>query len=241
MTPVRTLLVDDGRLARDRLRRMLQAHPEIVVVAEASSVDEAAAAIADHAIDLVFLDVQMPNADGFALFDRCDVTARVVFVTAFDEHALRAFEVNALDYVLKPVARERLANCVARLRSMPPLPSAPLEPVDRICVTDGRGMRFIALAELLAIRAAGDYTELHLRDGTTPLSRNAMMEWERRLPSEHFVRVHRSAIVRLAQVERLERQSTGATAHVGGLPAPIPVSRRALPNVEARLRELSGG
>ena len=111
---IRALVVDDERLARQELRRLLAAHPEVRVVGEAAGVDEAARLIERQQPDVVFLDVQLPGETGFDLFERAAVSARVVFVTAHDAHALRAFDVNALDYLLKPVAPERLAETVAR-------------------------------------------------------------------------------------------------------------------------------
>ncbi|MEM6991597.1 MAG: LytTR family DNA-binding domain-containing protein [Myxococcota bacterium] len=239
--PHRVLIVDDERLARARLRRMLAAFPEVAVVGEAGGVDAAVSAIASLEPDTIFLDVQMPSASGFALFDRCAVRARVVFVTAFDEYALRAFEVNALDYLLKPVAPERLAACLARLDGPEAATtSARLTTSDRVCIGTDDGLRFVDVTTVLAIRAAGDYTEVYLADGSAPLTRLTMTQWEGRLPAHTFSRVHRSAIIQLAVVDRLQRRTGGALAHLRGLAEPVPVSRRVLTRVAATLREREG-
>ncbi|HKE13761.1 MAG TPA: response regulator, partial [Kofleriaceae bacterium] len=116
------ILVDDERLARRELAHLLAAHPAIEVVGQASSVDEAAALVGKLDPDVVFLDIQMPRRSGFELLDACDVRGQVVFVTAHDVHAIRAFEVNALDYLLKPVHPDRLALTVARLTQAPGAP-----------------------------------------------------------------------------------------------------------------------
>jgi len=240
--PSRVLLVDDERLARARLRRLLEAYPDLEVAGEAASVDEAVAALATEAFDLVFLDVQMPGGPGFELFDRCRVRVPVVFVTAFDQHALRAFEVNALDYLLKPVSPQRLEQCLCRVEAQGRTEATRLFEVgDRVCVTDARGLRFVRLTDLVVIRSAGDYTELLLRDGTSPLCKTTMAQWESRLPQREFHRVHRSSIVRLAAVERLERSGGVPCLHVSDVCEPVPVSRRALAAVEARLRGLGDG
>lgn len=200
---MKALLVDDERLARLELARLLKVHPEVEVVAEADSVDHAEAAIDRHGPGVIFLDISMPGASGFELLARRRVHARVVFVTAHDEFAVRAFEVHALDYLLKPVIPERLAATVARLRAdRAPGP-------DRILVRDGRGTRVVDLSQLVMVNADGDYSELVLRDGTRTTVKVALSRWERRL-GPAFARVHRSTIVSLSDVVRVER-SDGST------------------------------
>lgn len=234
---LRALVVDDERLARRRLIRLLAPHEEIEVVGEAENVNMAIKAIEKHSPDLLFLDIQMPGGDGFSLFDRFEVNLHVVFVTAFDQHALRAFEVNALDYLLKPIAPARLVKCIERLGRAPGHGTAlPLNEGDRVHVTTARGARFISLCEVMAIRAAGDYTELYLRDGTAPMSRSTLSDWQKRLTSDDFLRVHRSAIVRVSAVERIEKSTNGVSVYLQFLSEPIAVSRRELANVQATLR-----
>jgi two-component system LytT family response regulator len=197
-------VVDDERLARARLRTLLEAHPGVTVVGEADSVAAAEVANAAHAPDVIFLDIAMPGGSGFDLFARVRLEADVVFVTAFDEHAIRAFEVGAVDYLLKPIEPARLADSIERLRGRPrPAP-------DRICLTGGGGVRVVPAADVISVRADGDYCELLLRDGTRIVQKETLTRWEQRL-GPAFVRVHRDALVSLAEVERVERDPDGST------------------------------
>jgi two-component system LytT family response regulator len=211
--PLGALIVDDERLARARLKKLLEAHAtELAVVAEADSVDAAEAALAAHAPDVLFLDVAMPGGSGFDLLARRRVAAAVVFVTAFDEHAIRAFEVGAVDYLLKPVEPERLAASVARLRARA-RDGGP--PPDRVCLShgDGGALRLVDVADIILVRAERDYTEIVLRDGSTFLQKMPLTRWETRLGAA-FVRVHRGALVSVAAVERVERVADGSTSRL---------------------------
>jgi two-component system LytT family response regulator len=223
------IIVDDERLARRELASLLAAHPEVAIVGEAASVDEAAALLRTVEPDIVFLDIQMPRRSGFELLEAADVRGRVVFVTAHDIHAIRAFEVNALDYLLKPVHPARLAVAIRRVLAATgeSRPAATrLELDDHLFLTEGRAARFVTVRAIVCIRAAGDYTEIALPDGKQLLSPRPLKEWEARLPAS-FARVHRTAIVNLDHVERVERTSDDAFAlYVRGVPAPVPLSRR---------------
>lgn len=239
----RALIVDDERLARRRLAKLLGAHPEVAVVGEAEDVDGAARALADDpSIDLVFLDIQMPGGSGFELFARTPVRAAVVFVTAYDAHALRAFEVNALDYLLKPVVPAHLARALSRLDPRPPSPLAgrvpSLEVTDRVRLQVGEVTRFVAVAEISCVRSAGDYSEVYLRGGGEELVRVSMREWEQRLAKASFLRVHRTALVNLDALVSL-RPAAGSTHElvVTGMREPVPVSRKRLRELRARLAE----
>jgi two-component system LytT family response regulator len=215
---MRALLVDDERLACARLRKLLARHPEIEVVAEADSVDAAEAAVAAHQPDAIFLDVEMPGGSGFELLARRRIDASVVFVTAYDQHAIAAFEANALDYLLKPVRPERLATTVARLRER-------RGPGERICVNDGGITRVLALDEIVLVSAERDYCELLLKNGTTLLVKLPLQRWEARLGAR-FLRIHRSHLVQLAEVVRLERsEGSSFRLFLRGRAHPVPVSR----------------
>lgn len=230
------VIVDDERLARRELAHLLAAHPEIAVAGEAGSVDDAAQLVRALDPDVVFLDIQMPRRSGFELLDAADVR-RVVFVTAHDVHAIRAFEVNALDYLMKPVVPARLAVTVSRLLGAvdPAPPTARLESADHLFLSDGKAARFVQVRAIVCIRGAGDYSELVLDDGKRLLSPRPLREWETRLPSG-FARVHRTAIVNLERVERVERASDDSFRVVlRGSAEPVPMSRRHA----ARLRQLS--
>ena len=228
------VIVDDERLARRELAHLLAAHPEIAVAGEADSVDDAAALVRAVDPDVVFLDIQMPKRSGFELLDAADVR-RVVFVTAHDVHAIRAFEVNALDYLLKPVHPARLAVTVSRLLGAvdPAPPTTRLELADHLFLSDDRTGRFVRVHTIVCIRGAGDYAELVLDDGKRVLSPRPLKDWEARLPAG-FARVHRTAIVNLDRVERVERAGDDSFRMiVRGVAEPVPMSRRHA----ARLRQ----
>jgi two-component system LytT family response regulator len=229
---MKVLIVDDERLARARLRKLLDVHPEVSVVAEADSVAAARIAIAAHAPELIFLDITMPGGSGFDLLAQQRIEANVVFVTAYDEHAIRAFEVGAVDYLLKPIEPARLAASIqrARVRSTP----SP----DRICVTSGGTVRVVPIDEIILVRADGDYSELVLRDGTAVVQKEPLTTWERRL-AKAFVRVSRGTLVSIVDVERIER-ADGSTYRLTlrGHPEPIPVSRSRGSAVKAALRRV---
>ena len=231
------LIVDDERLARQELRTLLALHPEVEVRGEAASVDEAARQLAREQPDVIFLDIQMPGESGFDLFARAPVAARVVFVTAHDDHALRAFEVNALDYLLKPVAPARLAAAIARLRedAGADRPARRLEYGDFVFLpVDGRS-RFLRVNQIVSIAAAGDATVVSTADGLRGRVPRSLRSWEERLPPKQFVRIHREALVNLQFVERIEEWSHEAfQVHVRGQPSPLTLSRRYAARLKAR-------
>ena len=208
--PLRTLIVDDERLARKRLHALLAAHPEVSVVGEAGSVSEAAALAAREQPALVFLDVQMPPATGFELLPLLAPAPAIVFVTAHDEFAVRAFEVSAVDYLLKPVAPERLAAAIARVaagRPPAPAPTTPLQTDDALILRDGDRVRRVAVAEIAAIEGDGHYTRVHLATEPPMFIRRGINAWTGQLPSAGFLRVDRSLIVNLARVRALDLRS----------------------------------
>jgi len=237
------VLVDDERLARRELRTLLEeAHSEQVqVVGEAASVTDAARLVRATDADVVFLDIQLAGETGMNLLPLLGANIDVVFVTAYDEFALRAFEVNALDYLLKPVAPERLAVTVSRLTgARPPAPAR--EQVtyeDRLFLRLDQERAFVRVRDIVAIEADGDSSTLRLASHPTPrTSAKSLRAWEQRLPGEHFVRIHRSTIVNLEYVARLEPSLHAGSQHVylRGLHAPLIMSRR----FGARLRDRFG-
>lgn len=217
--PLRTVLVDDERLARVGMRRLLAEHPGVAVVGEADGADAARDLLAGlreagTPADLVLLDVQMPGESGFDLLASLDpVPPAVVFVTAYDEHALRAFEVAALDYLVKPVAPARLAAALARVEAGRPaapapdtdgdLDDAPLGPNDRVFVKDGDRLHFVRLGDVRAFESEGNYVRLHLTDAR-PLALRSLAALDDRLDGRAFFRASRTHIVNLAAVVRLD-------------------------------------
>lgn len=234
----RALLVDDERLARKELRSMLADHDAIEVVGEADGVAPAAEQIRTLDPDIVFLDIQMPGETGFDLFHAVDQPLQVIFVTAYDQHAIRAFDVNALDYLLKPVHPNRLARAIERLSendAPQPAPAPALELSDRLCLTDNGRMHFFRVGEIVYIAAAGDYTEVHLTGNRMQLALRPLHAWEERLPDRHFVRIHRSTLVNLEHVTAVKRtRSYSYRVHLDAVDAPVTMSRRYAAKVKER-------
>jgi two-component system, LytTR family, response regulator len=219
---IRVLVVDDEAVARRGIRRLLAGEPDVEVIGECGDGEAAVAAIAELKPDLVFLDVQMPELDGFDVVDTIG-TARmpaVIFVTAFDQYAVRAFDVHAVDYVLKPVDGERFARALARVRARLARPDhalanridATLDELRRLrprnlpsrlaIRTHGR-VRFVAVGDIDWIEAAGNYARIHAA-GAPHLMRTTMADLESRLDPDCFVRVSRSAIVRADRLRELQ-------------------------------------
>jgi two-component system LytT family response regulator len=236
------VIVDDERLARRELRTLLEeAHAEQVhVVGEAGTVADAARLATATDADVVFLDIQLAGETGMDLIPLLDADVDIVFVTAYDEHALRAFEVNALDYLLKPVAPERLAVTVSRLgAAQPPVPARETVSYDdRLFLRLGQERAFVRVRDIAAIEADGDRSTLLLAPRLTRKpSAKSLREWEQRLPDRQFVRIHRSTIVNLEYVERLEPgQQASQRVYLRGSKEPVTMSRR----YGARLRDRFG-
>ena len=223
MKTVRTIIVDDEPLARKRLVRLLREHPDVEIVAECRNGREAVAAIQQWRPELVFLDIQMPGWDGFEVIQRVGSAQMpaVVFVTAYAEHAIRAFEVNALDYLLKPYDAQRLSLSLQRvpdprrssdadrarlydqllvaLRREPPASTF----VSRLLVKSQGGSVLLRVDEVDWIEAAGKYVRLHSRRGDY-LLRQAIGELARSLDPYRFVRIHRSTLVNLDSVREFQ-------------------------------------
>ena len=236
---VRALLIDDEKTARNDLRAMLAAHPEIEIVGEAATIKTARALLATADYSLVFLDVQLLGGTGFDLVPNVRAGARIIFVTAHNEYALRAFEVNALDYLLKPVKAERLARALTRVApgdEPPPAPSLALRPDDIIHLNSGTVARFAPITDLSAIEAEENYSLVHLADGSDILVRRSLKAWEEILPAAHFVRVHRTVIVNLARLTGYRREGQKSISlQVHGVPASLPVGRMFWPELKPRL------
>ena len=236
MNPLRTMIVDDEPAAIEGLRLRLQGFADIEVVAEAGSVQTALALVAQHQPELIFLDIEMPGETGFDLIRQLqpELCPAIVFVTAFHQHAVQAFEVRALDYLLKPVKLERLADAIARVRAragtaskaqlldaVTQIAAGPAgdttETETRCCIErqklviqDGRSpIQLIAYQDILWIDAAGDYMCIHTNDGQTHILRRTMKELEQELDPRLFVRVHRSAIVNVGTIAKLQMLANG--------------------------------
>jgi two-component system LytT family response regulator len=217
---VRTLIVDDELLARERLRQLLQAEPQIEVIGECADGNEAVSALQEKKPDLVFLDIQMPELDGFGVLEAIgsEMAPVIVFVTAYDKFALRAFEVHAADYLLKPFDRERFQTALRRalervkhrdsdaqqkqsalLTELKPPAKLP----ERLAVKSGGRVVFVKVSDIDWIEAAHNYVELHVGK-ESHLLRETLNAIESRLSPEKFVRISRSAIVNIERVKELQ-------------------------------------
>ena len=240
MTKLKALIVDDERLARKELILMLKDHPEIKIVGEADNVKSALELIEKETPDVIFLDIQMPGESGFELVNNGVIDKKVIFVTAYDEYAIRAFEINALDYLLKPVNPKRLQQSIERLHSThyDDLPNTKkLEYNDRLFLSINSKQVFVKLENIIYIKAAGDYSEITTSNGIKGLTLKTMKEWETRLPDQYFTRVHRSTIVNMEYIEKLDEWfNNSLRVYLKGIEEPIIMSRR----YAAKLKELMG-
>lgn len=250
---LQALIVDDERLAREEMRTLLAAHPEVAIIGEASTLAQATGLIAETRPDIIFLDIQLGRQSGFELLpqpgdahdDDGDPMrdAHIIFVTGYAEHAVRAFEVNALDYLLKPVRPERLAEAIQRARAGAPAPerqhrrSQPLQPQDVVILRQGRGFRFVPVNEIVFISAEDDYSCVHTADGQESLVDTPLRDWERRLPGRAFIRIHRSTIVHVRYIASMEASSgAGYQLRLRNRDTTLAVSRR----YAARFKESFG-
>lgn len=245
---LRILLIDDETSARDDLRNLLGAHPDVGIVGEAAVFDSARDRLRRGGYELVFLDVQLLGGSGFDLVPDVAPGARIIFVTAFDKFAMRAFEVNALDYLQKPVRVARLAETLRRaseaIASTPAPDDAgstrPVLPDDLVQVKTGPGhSRFIRVADIVAIASQENYSELRLAGGEHLLVRQTLAAWEQRLPASHFFRVHRQSIANLARILRVQNlDEEVALLHLDGLAEPVRARRDRWSELRARLAAL---
>jgi len=224
------ILVDDERLARKELRSMLAEHEIIDVVGEAETVAQAAELVRAKKPDVVFLDIQLPGETGFDLLEKISPACRIIFVTAFDAYAIRAFEVNALDYLLKPINPARLVQAIERLMihdSASVAPVRALEYEDRLFIEVDEHSRFLKVSDIIVISAMGDYSQIFSCDGQKSLVLKPLKDWEERLPAKHFTRIHRSTIININYVERVESWfNRSYRIHIRQIPEPLVMSRR---------------
>lgn len=200
---MRCLILDDEELARRELRHLLEAYPWIEIVGEAANVEEAMALAASRRPEAVFLDVELQGETGFDFLSRLpEPLPRIVFVTAYDEYAVRGFECNALDYLLKPVHPERLAETIARLRRQTP-PRRPADGRDAVFLKIGAAYRFIPWCEVHHVVSEGNYTRVFFEDCPSALVLKPLKEWLDLMPREIFLHVHRTALVRRSAIAEI--------------------------------------
>jgi two-component system LytT family response regulator len=229
---MKALIVDDEPLARRELRRLLAAFPSVEVVGEAGNIDEARERIEAASPDVVFLDIQMPGGTGFDLLVQLDRVPRIVFTTAYDQYAVKAFDVNALDYLLKPIEPERLATAVRKIQAAPP-DSARSAPLDQLFVRDGPRCWFVPLREVSLFSAEGNYVRMQWSK-ERPLLGRSLAALEAKLDPQRFFRANRAQILNLDFIETVEI-GAGGRLHVQLRDGPeIEVSRRQARSFRAR-------
>lgn len=216
---MRALIIDDERLARNELQRLLHAHPEVEVIGEAKDAAEAATQIAALQPDLLFLDIQMPGATGFDLLARLDEVPQVIFTTAYDQYALKAFEVSALDYLLKPIVPARLAAAIAKLKP------APDKLLHHLFVRDGDRCWFVRPEELTLLESEGNYTRLFF-ESHRPLVLKSLQALEDRLPVAVFFRASRKHLLNLNQIKGIHLAPNGNLVAVLSTGHEVEMSKR---------------
>jgi two-component system LytT family response regulator len=242
---LRVVIVDDEEPARLALRQELEAIGGVEIVAECANGFEAVKVVSDSPPDVLLLDVQMPKLDGFEVLELIGTEVPVIFVTAYDEYALRAFEVHAVDYLLKPASRERLAASLARARErssrepvdLPALRASarpPGTPLERVVIRDGPSVHVVAADRIDYVEAQDDYVAIH-SGGRSLLKEQTLTNLERLLDARRFVRIHRSYLLnieRLGKVELYAKDSRIAILHDG---TKLPVSRSGYQRLQALL------
>lgn len=207
---MKALIIDDERLARKELNKLLNEYPEVNVVAEAANSDEAIEMFDEHKPDLLFLDIQMPGKTGFEFLDALDASPLVVFTTAYDDFALKAFEVNAIDYLVKPVQPERLKEAIEkakklfdRKQSSVNAKSEKLSLEDQVFVKDGDKCWFVSLANIRLFESDGNYIKVFF-DTNRPMIHKSLNALDEKLDNKSFFRASRKHIVNLSWVESIE-------------------------------------
>lgn len=230
---MKTIIVDDERLARKELRSLLEKFPEINIIDECNNAMEAKASIEKNDPDLVFLDIQMPGKTGLELVNDLDVSPRIVFVTAYDDYAIKAFDVNALDYLLKPVSPERLEECVKRIlkaefekkERVLAAQNNKLNEDDKIFIKDGEKCWFTTLQDVRLFESEGNYVRVYFNEHK-PLILKSLNNLEERLDERSFFRANRKFIVNLKFVQSIETWFNGGLMATLKSGEKIEISRR---------------
>jgi len=241
MNTIRTVIVDDERLARDNLRYLLRSHPEVIVVGEASGCAQARELLRTLDPDVLLLDIQLRGESGFELLRDLGDQPRVIFVTAHDEYAVRAFEVNVVDYLLKPVEPERLAKAIARIKgkggSAPSL-GLRYRYDDCVFLNTGRQTFLVAIANIAAVTGDGNYT--HVQDvlGRDHMVRVTMSQWQERLPEDAFITLSRSLLVNRHHIAQWEVRGREADLLLTGIASPFHLGRAAVAHLRQAVRSI---
>jgi two-component system LytT family response regulator len=229
MKRLTALIIDDERLARLNLRKKLSMFSEIEVIGEASGIEKGIKAIRDLNPDLLFLDIKLSDGTGFDLLNKVEFKGKVIFQTAYDEYACRAFEINALDYLLKPITKERLMKVIENIVNSSNENSVHNNPKfrydDRIMIEQRKSIYFIKVENIICIRAEREYTTIFEKGGSKYLILKSIGDWQKELPDEHFARVHRNSIINFNYIQQSERFGNTANIFLTTIQEPILISR----------------
>ena len=233
---MKAIIIDDEPLARSIIQEYLSGHPDISVVQECNDGFEGVKAIMQHHPDLIFLDIQMPKINGFEMLELVDRLPAVIFTTAYDEYAMRAFEAHAIDYLLKPFSRERFDKAIQKLLNQQPagsinntaslLKTAAHAPVQsqRIVVKLAGKIKIIAVQEVIYLESADDFVKIHTTQGAM-LKNKTMSHFEDMLDPQQFVRIHRSYLVNIQQIARLDQEDRESYSAVLKSGTVLPISK----------------
>jgi two-component system LytT family response regulator len=231
------IIIEDERLARLTLKKDLEKFPEITILGEATGIATAIPLIERTRPNLIFLDVQLTDGTGFDLLNQVEYSGKVIFVTAYDKYAFRAFEVNAIDYLLKPVSLKRLKSAIDKLSNdSDRVQSTPvkLNYNDRLMVMHRNSVNFIKINSINYISASREYSYMHTLEGKEYFTNKNIGEWEHRLPDQNFCRIHRSTIINFDCIIKINHSITGTgEVFIQGIPEPLDISR----NYFKRLKE----
>jgi two-component system LytT family response regulator len=242
----KVIIIDDEPLARSVVKEYLQKHPELILAEECGDGFAGVKAIQQHKPDLIFLDIQMPKINGFEMLELIEEPPAVIFTTAFDEYAIKAFESHAVDYLLKPFNQDRFDKAIVKWKEQKTttagstkdlLESVSLSPSQsqRIVIKDGSKIKIIPVHEVLYLEAADDYVKVHTKDGYF-LKNKTMGHFEKALDAGQFVRSHRSYIINISQITRIDPYEKDGHIAVLRSGAKVPVSRSGY----GKLREVLG-
>lgn len=209
---IRALIIDDEPLACDLVEEYLRGFSQIEIVGRAHDGFQGMKAISEHEPDLIFLDIQMPKVNGFEMLELLDEPPAVIFATAFDDHAIQAFEANAVDYLLKPFSQERFSKAVQKFLDQPEVSKdrtrklaaePPTEQQNRVVIKDGARIRIIPIEQVVRLEADGDYVKILTEQGNF-MKKKTLTHFENSLPADNFVRVHRSHLLNVSQITRID-------------------------------------
>jgi two-component system LytT family response regulator len=229
MSTIKVIIVEDSRLARNELKELIKQHPELEVIAEAENVDKAYELIIQLHPQLLFLDINMPEKDGFALLEMLEDVPVVVFTTAFDEYAIKSFEYNALDYLLKPINQKRFTDAVEKVKDKIKVEEAAtvqyLNENSQIFIKDGEKCWLVKVADIYLFEIVGNYTRVYFND-CKPLIYKSLNQIEDRLPHNLFFRANRQQIVNLQYIKNVDNWFNGKLKATLLSGAEVEISRR---------------